>query len=468
MSAMPSPVTLEIQEAKVKGLTFKSMHWIEELGRLPTGQLEFMSTEFDPEPGKLIGKLAIIGLLKPDLSRRFLTGYISEVQYGGAMRDFFVYRVMLRSSLWILSLGSYCAVFQEITTPAIMKAILALQDRIVPDFSGLKNDYDVRKREFCVQYRESSFAFISRLMEQDAIYYMATHSETGHTIRFLDTLSSHTPPDKDLDLFHVGVRGERAAEPDQIFDWTVLDRATPTSSKLVDYNFLTPSDYLFSKFDAPDTSHKSLGMSFYDYPGGYATQSNGDGYAEVRGEEFFTNRTTYTGTSNSHQLAAGMAIKVMDAGPPVSMLLTSVTLELAMDGLEQTSKRASTPEFRFECRFKGQPTDRVFRPLSITPRARVYGPQTAVVVGKKDQGEEIHTDEYGRVKVQFRWDRDSVLVPRAERESQMGWPDGLSSCFIRVAQVWAGKSFGAVFVPRVDHEVIVEFLEGDPDRPIIT
>jgi type VI secretion system secreted protein VgrG len=303
---------------------------------------------------------------------------------------------------------------------------------------------------YCVQYRETYFNFVSRLMEQEGIYYFFLHERGKCTIVLCDSRSKHDPyRDYDQIDFISDSRGSAVLE--RISEWTVEKRIRPGKFAHVDYNFKKPSTSLMS-IEEDQKSHARADYEIYDYPGEYLEKADGDKYAKVRMEELAYSHESCSGQTDSRGICTGYLFSLArhtrrDLNR--EYLVTSIDYHVAAESYETSGGS----DERCVCFFTVIPGSVQFRPERITPKPIIQGSQTAVVVGPS--GEEIYTDEHGRVKVQFHWDRQ-------------GKRDQDSSCWIRVSQLWAGANWGAMFIPRIGQEVVVDFLEGDPDRPIIT
>jgi type VI secretion system secreted protein VgrG len=333
--------------------------------------------------------------------------------------------------LWLLTKTQDCRIFQNKSVPDIVKAVL--NEHGVTDIDdALSGTYAAR--EYCVQYRETAFDFVSRLLESEGIFYYFVHSESAHTLVLADDGANYPagPADLKIALTETG-----EARTDMLAECAIEVQVTSDQSKLDDYNFETPSTDLLGVASG-DTS----ALTVYDYPAGRTTQSDVEALANKRVELLELPRLLLRAEANNAAIRPGHSIQVSDHAR------TSANAKYVV----RTVSHQATQE-TYSNRFDAFPSDTPFRPDRRTPAPRIHGCQTALVVGKS--GEEITTDQYGRVKVKFHWDQAAAS-------------DETSSCWVRVAQAWAGKQFGAFFVPRIGQEVVVSFLEGDPDQPIIT
>jgi type VI secretion system secreted protein VgrG len=304
-----------------------------------------------------------------------------------------------------------------------------------------------------VQYRETDFNFVSRLMEQEGIYYYFAHENGHHKLVFCNDVGSHRPvADYARIPYFTPTRGERR-ERDHIYEWRFGREVQPGVYALNDFDFERPRASLRTTSSAP-RRHALADFEMYDYPGEYTQSGDGENYARTRVEELQARHEVAYGAGNARGLAVG-ALFTLEHPPRDDQereyLVVSATHELRSDEYESVRGQLATDEI-YACSFSAIPSRQPYRAPRVTPKPVIQGPQTAIVVGKS--GEEIWTDKYGRVKVQFHWDR-------------YGKSDENSSCWVRVAQLWAGKRWGAMYIPRIGQEVIVDFLEGDPDQPII-
>jgi type VI secretion system secreted protein VgrG len=405
-------------------------------------QLSMISENDSISPEDLIRKPAHVEIDLLDGSKRYIHGVVSDFVQLGRRQVFTAYQAKLRPWFWFLSLWKDCRIFQKMSVPDIVEQVFT--ERGFHDFT-LRLFGSYAQREYCVQYRESSFDFVSRLLEEEGIFYYFEHTADKHVLILTDDKAGY-----------VVCPGQKTARivPEAVpsLDDDVVDgidryvRAGTGQVTLNDYDFKKPSQSLKVNVAGVDSEE------IYDYPGEYEDRGDGDRYAGIRLEEKETPEIIITGTSTCRPFTAGYKFDLKEhyrRDLNITYLLTKVNLSM------KTSSYQSGPEFRTDYinKFEAIPTDLTFRPARRTPRPRISGVQTALVVGP--QGEEIYSDSYGRVKVQFYWDR-------------LGKKDQNSSCWIRVSQEWAGKNWGAVYIPRIGQEVIVDFLEGDPDRPIIT
>ena len=310
-----------------------------------------------------------------------------------------------------------------------------------------KNTY--QPREYCVQYRESDFNFICRLMEEEGISYFFEHTDDSHVLVMADAASAYVPIAEPAKvLFHEPIGAVPTEE--YVYQYRYAEEIRPGAVVLRDFDFAKPSLTLQAEAQADqDTT-----LEIYDYPGEYVVPERGNALAQVRLEAFQVPRKIGRGSSVCRRFLPGYRFTLTDH-PRSSFnqeyLLTRVSHTAAQPQVleEFSTGEGSSYANELVC----QPASIPYRPPRLTPRPVVKGSQTAIIVGPK--GEEIYTDEHGRVKVQFHWDR-------------AGQYDEKSSCWIRVSQGWAGAAWGGIYIPRIGQEVVVDFLEGDPDCPLIT
>ena len=428
-----------------------SFSMTEQLGRLFHIEVELASQEPAIDFDKVVGSNATLRLELQDGKTRYFNGYISRFVQAGEQGDFARYRAILVPWLWFLTRTADCRIFQKKKVPDIIEEVFKAH--------GFK-DYKLRLSgsyspwEYCVQYRETDFNFVSRLMEQEGIYYYFTHEDGKHTLVLADAASSHDPfPDYDTLSFRPPVQQAGDQNEETITEWVIEKEVQPGVYAMADFNFKTPSSPILVNANI-NRKHEAADFEVYDYPGEYDDRSSGDAYAKVRIQELQAQHEVLRGRSSSRGVATGCKFTLKDHprdDQNREYLVTGATYHVGVSEYQSTGQ-ARDEEF-FTCTLSAIPTSEQFRPLRTTPKPLIQGPQTAFVVGKA--GEEIDTDDFGRVKVQFHWDR-------------YGKVDENSSCWVRVSQPLAGKGWGAMSIPRIGQEVIVEFLEGDPDRPIIT
>ena len=398
----------------------------------------------------IVGQKVSITIQLPDGSPRYINGYVSRFTQGDTDERFFThYRVHVVPWLWFLTRQADCRIFQNMTPVDIISQVLNLSS--VKDFrTSLSASYPTL--EYCVQYRETSFNFVSRLMEEYGIFYYFDHTTQGKHTMVLGDQSSALPacPGSPIS-YDTAVGGME--DPEAVGDWHVEQELRTGKYTVTDYNFTTPSTSLLANDPTVVDLPASQGLELFDYPGLYTTKDQGDTVAKLRMQEEEASYMLVTGASNCRGLMSGYSFELQNHyrdDQNTTYVLTEVQ-HLASAGQTYTASETGTETYsnRFTC----IPISVDYHPPRVSPKPFVQGPQTALVVGKA--GEEIWVDKYGRVVVQFYWDRQ-------------GQKNENSSCWIRVSQPWAGANWGGMWIPRIGQEVIVSFEEGDPDRPLIT
>lgn len=379
------------------------------------------------------------------LERRPFHGRVSRLTRGFVSRgDATEWRAEVVPDIWFMTRTTDCCIYQNKTVPEIIEDKLSKH--------GVSN-YELRLTgsyqpvEYCVQYRETTLNFISRLMEQSGISYWHEHQEGAHTLVISD-INNNAPlaPWPDLPI---GGRRDSAAIRRLDEEFAVRSHGRV----LRDFNF-----EMVDKLPVEEPTTIEVGPAgfseLYDYPGLYQESGAGRDIAKAQMQADEALHQRLRGESGVAGLNAGLRIKI--EGIDDSEVLVTEVRHTGQDHSHWTANmwgRREPVEPSYANTFVCMPKAVPFRPERTSPKPFVQGPQTAIVTGPS--GEEIHTDEHGRIKVAFHWDR---LDPS----------DDTSSCWLRVSQGWAGSSYGQVHIPRIGHEVIVDFLEGDPDRPIVT
>jgi type VI secretion system secreted protein VgrG len=431
-------------------MLFYRMTATEQLGHLFEYNLSMLSKEPDIKFDDILGRNVTVRLTLPGEKKRYFNGFVSHFSQEGTHGNYNAYRAAVRPWLWFLTRTADCRIFQEKTVPDIIKTVF--KDSGFFDYEeALSGDY--RVWEYCVQYCETDFNFVSRLMEQEGIYYYFKHEKNKHVMVLADSASSHEPfPGYERLPFYPpddNLRRER----DHIYGWNVTQAIQPGVYALNDFDFKRPKANLQVK-SSIQREHSHASMEIYDYPGEFTETGDGESYTRARIEEHQVGHEQVHGESNARGLAAGSLFELTNyprEDQNREYLLVSAVHEITTD--IYTSEASAASDQVYACSFTALESRRQFRQVRTTPKALIQGPQTAIVVGPA--GDEIYTDKYGRVKVSFHWDRYSQS-------------NETSSCWVRVAHVWAGKQWGGIHIPRIGQEVIVEFLGGDPDRPIIT
>ncbi len=430
-------------------LLLRSLQGHERLGRPFQYELVLLSEKHDISYKDIIGQNVSVSVAKADKVPRYFNGFISRFSQTRYERTLVEYRATMVPWLWFLTRSADCRIFQNMTIPDILKQVF--EDHGFSDFIfRLHGTY--KTWEYCVQYRETAFDFVSRLMEQEGIYYFCKHQNGKHDLVLCDTVGSHLEFKGYEELRYSPAR-DQAGDLEILWSWIEQHEIQPGNSAVKEFDFKNPARTTVG-VSSKDRGIAGDKLERFDYLGEMDAESDADRYTKLRLDEWQTEHEVYSGEGDARGICTGVRFKLK--GHPRSdlakeYLTTGTEFRIESDPFE-TVAQART-EFIYEAKMTAIPITQEFRSPRRTPKPLVSGPQTALVVGPS--GEEIHTDKYGRVKVQFHWDR-------------YGKADENSSCWIRVAQIWAGKKWGAIYTPRVGQEVIVEFLEGDPDRPLIT
>ncbi len=386
-------------------------------------------------------------------THRFISGVCVSFEYVGTTRELQLYEAQIVPWIWRLQFRQSSRIFQDMSTPDIIKKVLADAGMASSGFRlDLSETYE--PRNYCVQYQESDLAFLSRLLEEDGIFYFFEHTADDHILVFADHAGAHPPIPGDPQLWFLQPGGD-VRDCEDVHSFRFGERVRPGTVTMRDFNLHKPSE----RMEAQKAAKKNLELEMYSYPGGFQDPGRGGSHqgqtlAQLRLEAHQATRRVGSGTSDSPRLTAGHTFTLtghMRASLDIEYRVLQVlhtgkqSMVLEMDG--------SDGEFAYDNSFTVNELSVPFRVPQVTPRPVMRGLQTATVVGPTS--EEVYVDEHGRVKVQFHWDRDEPY-------------NDTSSCWVRVSQVWAGQGWGTMFIPRIGHEVLVDFIEGDPDRPVIT
>ena len=416
-------------------LLLRSIRGEERMSGLFEFTLEMVSEDNAIDFKAIVGKAVTVTLNLSNNGEHHVNGIVGRFVQEETNLRLTRYYADIHPWLWLLTKTSDCKIFQNKSVPEILESVFS--DLGFTDFrNDLKASYE--KREYCVQYNETAFNFVSRLMEEEGIFYYFEHASAKHTLVLGDD-SPGNPTCSGLESSPVHFRQSLV---DHSQDLTITrclveEQVVTGAYAHDDYNFETPNTDLKveSKSDAPK-------LRVYEYPGGFLKKDAGEKRADMRLDALEQPQKIIRGDGFVRAFCAGHKFELKD----------HYRADVNRAYVLQSVSHAATQE-TYTNSFTAFPADLAFRPARVTPKPSIAGTQTAVVVGKA--GEEIWTDKYGRVKVQFHWD-------------QLGKSDENSSCWIRVDYGWAGKQWGGIFLPRIGQEVVVSYLEGDPDCPLIT
>lgn len=448
MAAQSSAPAFSVQVGSLgaDALSVSSISGTEALSHLFDFRVDFFAKDGEPiAASELLEQDALLTFSVRDGAPRYLHGWVREVESLGVKTGRRRYRAHVVPRLWRLTQHHRSRIFQQKSVPDILKAVL--------DEAGVKTRLSLSgsyaARDYCVQYRESDFAFLSRLMEWEGIFYFFEHAEDGHTLVLGDKPSTHAPLPQGQQLPLHATRGKAVVEGEYLSAVEVVHRLRPGAVHLKDFDFEKPGLDISGKAQAPEGVTE---LELYDYPAGYVAPGVGKAASSVRTEAANMGGRTLSGQGVAPRLTPGYLLEVMS--PEDGTFAGEYLVTEVMHWASQPDVSAGSEGLQgmYRNQFQLLPKAVPFRPRRLTPVPQLAGPQTATVVGPA--GEEIHTDEHGRIKVQFHWDRE-------------GKRDEKASCWVRVGQPWGGPAWGDVWLPRIGQEVVVRFLEGDPDRPLV-
>ncbi|PWC10135.1 type VI secretion system Vgr family protein, partial [Brenneria corticis] len=435
----------------VEGLLFWKLDGSEALSESFSFALTLLGTDARIDRSQLLGQPVTVTLpTQTLLANRYLNGKVTRVAVSAVELSgtrYAVYTLTVEPDLWPMKRDRNLRIFQEQTVPQIVKTLLAEYQVNIED--KLTGSY--RVWNYCVQYQESSLNFIQRLMELEGIAYHFRHEPDRHTLVLTDATQQYEPfAGYEFIPYHQTPSGG-STEEEGISQWALADSVTPGIYSLDDYDFRKPNAWLFQARQNP-ASPTPGSIDVYDWPGRFVDHDHGEFYARIRQERWQVEHQQIQGTATALGVTPGCTFTLTNA-PFFSDNGTYLTTQATYHFEENRYASGADSQTVHRIDFAVIPAAVPFRPAPATPWPRTYGPQTAKVVGP--EGESIWTDKYGRVKVKFHWDR-------------LAKGDDTSSCWVRVSSAWAGQGFGGVQIPRVGDEVVIDFINGDPDRPIIT
>lgn len=429
--ATDTNTSLSLTSASLTALYPDSLVGEESLNALGQQTLNASSDGTALQPGMAIATHITL-TLHDDGNQRCLDGLCAEIRQLPTDATADHYQVQIRPWLWWLTLAFNNRVFQNKATADIVTGIF--KEHGFSDYQ-LKLSGLYEPREYCIQYAESDYAFVTRLLEEEGIFWYFSHAEGRHTLILGDSNDAFEACPNGASIAYLA-QDMGGRELHGIRRGEISHQAVAGTYSATDYQFITPTTSLYGQAEAVAGP-----SSVYEHPGGFTTKARGDVLGKQRMDALRTQELRFIGESDCRWLQPGYTFSLTGHDDPsanIEWLLTSVT------------QQASHQHYRN--RFTAIPKSVSYRPLRLTPKPRMHT-QTARVVGRS--GEDIWTDQYGRIKIQFPWDRT-------------GEKDENSSCWVRVTQAWTGKGFGMQFIPRVGQEVVVTFIDGDPDRPLVT
>ncbi|CAE6753331.1 hypothetical protein R69927_02574 [Paraburkholderia domus] len=430
-------------------LRFRSLRGEETLSALYEFNVELVSPSASLDMNALLGKPLTLHITTLNGRTRYLGGQIVRCEFAGRETNTprtYIYAVTLRPWLWYLTKTTDCRIFQNRTAVEILREVVdkygfTVEERLLASY---------RRWDYCVQYQESDFNFVSRLMEQEGIYYYFRHEAGQQVLVLADDTSAHDPLPEHATLPYQSPDRLALPREEGIDLWRPATQMSAGAYAVDDYDFRKPRADL-SQMRAQSSSAEHGGYARYSWQNGYIEPEQGEHYARMRLEEEQAQNARVQAHTRLREAAPGYRFTLQNCPRQAEnreYLLVGVSYRLQEGGYASGSGHA-----QYEFDLVAQPSSLPFRAPSTTPVPKATGPQTAVVVGPA--GQDIWTDQYGRVKVHFRWDR-------------YGTGDENSSCWIRVSDAWAGAGFGSIHIPRIGQEVVVDFLNGALDRPVIT
>ncbi|WP_152548346.1 type VI secretion system Vgr family protein, partial [Siccibacter colletis] len=376
---------------------------------------------------------------------REISGLVQQARFIGRDANQAMFEIVIRPWLYLADLTADFKIFQQKNVVEIIEAILG--DYNFPFEKRLSGSYP--QLDYQVQYGETDFDFIQRLMEEWGIYWFFEHQDHKHKLVLVDNVGAHKPYFSEA--YHVIHYQSDDPKADQEYISQFYTQETITSGRWVTNDY----DFQKSRADIMALDNKPRKTSFNDmeifhWPGDYDKPAIGEQLARIRAEERGAIGSRAVGSGEIRGIVCGCNFELK--GCPVDKANREYMVISSRLTVTENQQSSGVDAFHYDAAFTVQPTTKIYRHPQTTLRPRTHGPQTAIVVGPP--GEDIWTDEYGRVKVRFLWDRYGKNL-----ESD--------SCWLRVSQAWAGNNFGGIYIPRVGHEVIVDFINGDPDRPLI-
>ncbi|ARE41180.1 VgrG protein [Rhodovulum sp. P5] len=441
-----------------------ALRMVEGFSTLSALQVDFVHPDKAVKLEDLVGTAIGVTLHRSEGPGKQFSGHVITAEALGSHKGNALYTLEVRPWLWFLSRTMECRIFQDKTAMDIITEIIGEYG-----FSSQLRDStseSFRTRVICVQYRETDLDFVSRLMEEEGIYYFFEHEGSTTTMVLADGAAAHSPIPATLPLEFkdVGVN----IQSDHVYAWQEMEFAPSGKVTLRDYDFEKPKADLTAAKTLPKGKHSFKDKEVYDYPGLYRETGDGDRYAKIKIEGRAWEHRTFVGATNVATVTCGGTLKIdrhdRTAKSDEFIVIGLTHMAIASRAVDPTydsaigegrriRREGMDPEEDYvDVQMKALPKDVQYRHPQTTPCPIIAGVQTAIVTGPS--GEEIHTDQYGRIRIQFHWDR-------------LGGSDETSTCWVRHMTPWSGKNWGMIHIPRIGQEVVVQFEEGDPDRPLV-
>lgn len=430
-------------------LAFLSLKGREALSTLYEFEVELVSGTFMLDVRSMLSTELTVEIETSTGTPRYLSGKVIEFALIGreqANSSYYLYKAVVRPEFWYLTQNQDNRIFQNKNVPAILEEVLGSY--------GFSVDYQLtesyRDWEYCVQYQESDFNFVSRLMEHEGMYYYFKHDNGSHTLVITDAASTHETFPAYGTFTYYDAQGNVSSDNESVLTWQRSAGMTTAKYSVVDFDFRKPQVKL-DALTSDSLSGDDASSEIYEWQGGYQELNHADQYARLRMQELKVNQELVSAITTVRGAAPGRLFTLRNhprMAENQEFLIVAVNYQMGVAGYSTGTNRKD----HFELFFNAIPSSVQFRAPRITPQPKTSGPQTAIVVGPA--GEELYTDKYGRIKAQFHWDRE-------------GKKDENSSCWIRVSSPWAGGGFGGLQLPRIGDEVVVDFIGGNPDRPIV-
>lgn len=431
-------------------LRFLSLKGSDQLSTLFEYQIQAVAEDKAVDQSQLPGSDVTVEI-DCEESTRYINGVVTTVALISEKiandRKYFIYQLTVRPHLWYSTQSKNSRIFQEMSAIDVVREVLQSYDLLLDE--QLVESY--RQWNYCVQYNETDFEFISRLLEHEGVYYWFRHEEGQHYLVLTDYKESHPALPVNGTAYFYAEDEMVYAKEQHIFDWQSGGQLTASTYTTQDYNFENPRGDLSGSYSQFKQNTAGKDLDVYEPFGGYVSADESAHYARVHLESIQAPQQFAEARTRLRDLASGYTMNLQNApfnGDNGPYLVIKADYDIHMESYVS----GADEKYHFEIAATYIPKDVQFRAPRIHREPKMGGPQTAVVTGPA--GEEIWTDKYGRIKVQFHWDRDGQL-------------DENSSCWVRVSSPWAGSGFGGVQIPRVGEEVVVDFVDGQPDRPVV-